>query len=378
MTTQISVRIVRRGIDSWRLTTRLGRDDAGKWIEKSETVRGNAAAAEKRKAEILVGGARPPVAQDRPERAARLVDYALASARRALTEGRIRRTSYENYASLIATTADLLGDHTLHSFDRRAAKAFMQQLRDREPAFSVGTLYQIKATYSRAFTEAVADEILDVNPFVGMKMPARTTSKGRAISHVDELQRLREICQTEFYGLLVRWQLGTGMRRGETVALVWRDIDIERGRVHVSRAAATTKGGVVIGAPKTRRAVRSLGIPPALLPDMRAAFTRAALRAKSTGETLLDLPVFTNHLGERLRPASMTGVVREVLKKAGLGSHRQHDLRHTHATHLLREQPIGVVSRRLGHSSANITLNVYDHALPNDDADATIAADGLL
>jgi MoxR-like ATPase len=99
MTTQISVRIIRRG-DSWRLTTRAGRDAAGKWRETSETVRGSRAEAEKRKAEIRLGRA-PQVDEEQPERGARLVDYALASAKRALVEGRLA-PSVDDVAALAA------------------------------------------------------------------------------------------------------------------------------------------------------------------------------------------------------------------------------------------------------------------------------------
>ncbi len=54
---------------------------------------------------------------------------------------------------------------------------------------------------------------------------------------------------------------------------------------------------------------------------------------------------------------------------------RFHDLRHTHATTLLaRGHSIKAVSQRLGHASIEITLKVYAHVLPTDDA---ALADGL-
>ncbi len=44
---------------------------------------------------------------------------------------------------------------------------------------------------------------------------------------------------------------------------------------------------------------------------------------------------------------------------------RLHDLRHTHATLLLADGvPVEVVSERLGHASATITLTVYQHVHP--------------
>jgi len=50
---------------------------------------------------------------------------------------------------------------------------------------------------------------------------------------------------------------------------------------------------------------------------------------------------------------------------------RLHDLRHTHATILLKAGvPVKVVSERLGHSSPAFTMTVYQHVLPGMQADA--------
>ncbi|MFJ1510816.1 tyrosine-type recombinase/integrase [Cellulosimicrobium funkei] len=59
--------------------------------------------------------------------------------------------------------------------------------------------------------------------------------------------------------------------------------------------------------------------------------------------------------------------------QAGLGLPRikLHELRHTHATILLRERvPVHVVAKRLGHKDPSITLNVYADAIPDDDGQA--------
>jgi len=48
-----------------------------------------------------------------------------------------------------------------------------------------------------------------------------------------------------------------------------------------------------------------------------------------------------------------------------------HELRHSHATILLREGvPVHVVAKRLGHKDPSLTLNVYAHAIPDDDGGA--------
>jgi integrase len=55
-------------------------------------------------------------------------------------------------------------------------------------------------------------------------------------------------------------------------------------------------------------------------------------------------------------------------KKVGLKGVRFHDLRHSNASQLLRQGvPVKVVSARLGHSNATVTLNTYAHVLAGDD-----------
>ena len=58
---------------------------------------------------------------------------------------------------------------------------------------------------------------------------------------------------------------------------------------------------------------------------------------------------------------------------------RFHDLRHTHATEMMRAGiHVKVVSERLGHSSVRVTLDRYSHVLPSMQSDAAEAADALL
>ena len=62
-----------------------------------------------------------------------------------------------------------------------------------------------------------------------------------------------------------------------------------------------------------------------------------------------------------------------------LSTIRLHDLRHTHATLLLRDGvPIKVVSERLGHANAMITLGVYAHVMPGMQAEAAAKFGALL
>jgi integrase len=69
-------------------------------------------------------------------------------------------------------------------------------------------------------------------------------------------------------------------------------------------------------------------------------------------------------------PDKVSVRVTELAKKAGLDGVGLHSLRHSHASHLSQGTPIPTVAKRLGHRNANVTLSIYSHALPADEAAA--------
>jgi integrase len=81
--------------------------------------------------------------------------------------------------------------------------------------------------------------------------------------------------------------------------------------------------------------------------------------------------VFTNRRGELVHPHVLSQSFERVARDAGLPRIRFHDLRHTHATLLLKAGvPLKVVSERLGHSTPAFTMTVYQHVLPGMQRDA--------
>ncbi|MGO9079899.1 MAG: tyrosine-type recombinase/integrase [Streptosporangiaceae bacterium] len=172
----------------------------------------------------------------------------------------------------------------------------------------------------------------------------------------------------------------TGMRRGEALALRWRDIDLDAGTASIRRSAGVVrvKGeGAVIAEGDTKS-----GKPRVI--DLDAA-TVALLRAwkRARGAMALQLArddalVFGDHEGSHRHPERVSRTFRAEVERCrkALGDAappriRLHDLRHTHATLLLAKGvPVKVVSERLGHASATITLQVYAHVMPGNQRDA--------
>lgn len=87
-------------------------------------------------------------------------------------------------------------------------------------------------------------------------------------------------------------------------------------------------------------------------------------------QTALDL-VFAGPDGDYLKPDSATAAACLLASKAGLKGVGLHSLRHSHASQLLSDGvPLPTVSKRLGHSSVNITAQIYSHAFRQDEIDA--------
>ncbi|WP_316571371.1 site-specific integrase [Neobacillus sp. YIM B06451] len=89
--------------------------------------------------------------------------------------------------------------------------------------------------------------------------------------------------------------------------------------------------------------------------------------------------VFCNTKGNIMAPTEITRALRRCLKAANLPDIRFHDLRHSHATILLKENVHPkIVSARLGHSKINVTLDLYSHLTDSIEGIAVNHLYGLL
>jgi integrase len=172
----------------------------------------------------------------------------------------------------------------------------------------------------------------------------------------------------------------TGARRGEVLALRWRDIDLDAGTVSVRRSAGMIRNAgqgaaVVEGATKSGKP-RVIDLDAATIAVLRARKReRGALALQLARETAL---VFADIEGAHRNPEHVSRqFARDVARcRSAIGASllpviRLHDLRHTHATILLLAGvPVHVVSQRLGHASPTITLAVYAHVMPGNQRDA--------
>jgi integrase len=166
----------------------------------------------------------------------------------------------------------------------------------------------------------------------------------------------------------------TGMRRGEALALRWRDVDLDAATISVRRSAGMVRvagegADVVEGGTKS-------GKPRVVdLDDQAAAVLRAWKRERGSMALQLVTPgslVFGDLEGQHRNPEHVSRqFLRDVERCGQVPGIRLHDLRHSHATiMLLNGVPVHVVSQRLGHASPMVTLTVYAHVMPGNQRDA--------
>ena len=203
------------------------------------------------------------------------------------------------------------------------------------------------------------------------------------------------------YFMMAIW--GT-FRRGEMCALTWNDIDEKRHSIDIEKAAAMTKKEQYIKGPKTDAGIREVTMPAEIFSLLRewkreqfgicmelgSAWKGHRNGLKEDGKTpdsfnentifiQIDngLPLHLSTPNHKFHEICDLYNATRDREEDKLPRIRLHDLRHTGATLLLgKKADIETVSHRLGHAKASVTLDIYGHALPENDqlAAETMAA----
>ena len=182
----------------------------------------------------------------------------------------------------------------------------------------------------------------------------------------------------------------TGLRRGERAGLRWSDIDLAAGTLSVRQATTVVDGHPVTGDVKTKRSRRVVDIDAGTLAVLRAWAKRQKQYQLLLGPEWIAIGlVFTMPTGEACHPDSISQAFERLVTPYSKSRAaelllirpriRFHDLRHTHASHLLAAGVnVKVVSDRLGHASVAFTLDTYAHVMPGQQAEAAAAVHALL
>lgn len=199
-------------------------------------------------------------------------------------------------------------------------------------------------------------------------------AKDHQVWSADELRSFLVAIENSDWFAPVYLSANTGMRRGELLGLTWRNVELEKARLVVDQQLLSVGYEAEIGAPKTSTSRRTIDLDPRTVAVLRTWRRLQLEQQMSNGTRNDDDFVFTHPDGGPVHPDRFSKVWDQLVAQHGVRRIRLHDLRHTHASILLKANvPVKVVSERLGHSSPAFTMTVYQHVLPGMQADAAAA-----
>ena len=221
---------------------------------------------------------------------------------------------------------------------------------------------------NRIFKYAVLMDILNSNPFDKVIKPKsrQTQRKGNFLTkeELKEFLKLAQDTTLSYFFPLVHLMSYTGLRQGEALALKWSDIDFENKKITVNKTAARIKEKQTLQTPKTKNSKRVISIDPVTLSILRSWKKDQIKIYFKNGKHFKgdENFIFTNQRGEWVHIHNFIRYFKRFIADHKLKPITPHGLRHTHASLLFSAgvEPKNI-SDRLGHSTVQITLDLYTH-----------------
>jgi len=228
------------------------------------------------------------------------------------------------------------------------------------------TVKHLRTVFGTVMGAAEMAELIAANPVRKTRFPRRGPVKERADIAPEKIRELLEALPEPSKSLA--WLLVlTGLRIGELLALSWRNVDLERGVLRVTQSVYEGH----FDEPKSARSRRSVPLGTRAIEILSARKSAAANPEALVFATRTGTPFCRHNLvNQQLKP---------TCRKLGLVGVSWHWLRHANATLLdAVGTPLGTVQALLGHSSAEITRDIYLHSIPADARSAVEKLENLL
>ncbi len=224
------------------------------------------------------------------------------------------------------------------------------------------TVIQTHRILHKALKNAVMLQIINYNPSDSVELPKKKKYKYEILQQSEIKEFISSFEDTEIY-LAILMGLALGLRRGEILALQWKDIDFNNSTVYINKSLVYSNREIKIDTTKTEESNRIVLIPNDLLIILK--------NEKSNRKASSDDYIILNLKNERFNPGSFARRYTELRDRKGLKKVRFHDLRHTNATLMYKSGiKTKVMQERLGHSNISTTLDIYTHLFKEDQKEA--------
>lgn len=237
---------------------------------------------------------------------------------------------------------------------------------------SRNTVRNILRALNTILNHAVEDGVLETNPATKLGRFTKTDKaqvQPIALSRDESelfLESTRHVCP-QYYPLFLM-ALRAGLRRGELIAMQWGDIQFGANEDDSNRYIMVQRNFVVgkFTTPKSKKSRRvdlSKQLRSVLLELRDRRLLEAFLKGKNN---ILDELIFPSEAGTVLDPKNLYNrYFLPAVERAGLRTFRMHDLRHTFGSLLIQDgASLAYVKDQMGHSSIQITVDIYGHLIP--------------
>lgn len=344
----IRERKTKDGKSVWDFTLDAGRDPiTGK--RKQKTVRGFSSEKEARRASDKLAR--------EIEQGKRSDSITVSEFGRLFMEKEVRhQVTYSTYENQFQWFRDYieptLGKKRLDKIVHMDIVEFYNALLER--GCSRGLIKNVDMVLSKIFKQARIWRYLVVNVMEDITPPSYRPRKMMIWTKDEVIQFLRVTEGSELHALYMV-AFSTGMRIGEILGLTWDDIDFEDGTISITKTMKyTSRDGLHHKFPKTDNSLRTINVPAAVIETLK----------KHQAGQLPDVKIVFDNIGNPYYPNNVTRKFQTQCKKLGFPVIRFHDIRHTHASHLLDRHNAKIVAERLGDTVETV-LKTYAHVLPN-------------
>ncbi len=206
------------------------------------------------------------------------------------------------------------------------------------------------------FRHAVRLYDLPANPLASVDRFRVRSSGDIQVFSTEEVWALVRAASSDTDAAIFLTAAFTGLRRGELLALRWRDVDFSGSTVRVRASYAAGR----LTTPKSGK-VRAVPMAP----DVASALARLGERKEFTGD---DDFVFAGEAGLPLDGDALSSRYRDALARAALRPLRFHDLRHAFGTRMIGKADIRRVQEWMGHADIQTTMKYLHYAPRQEDA----------
>lgn len=356
--------IQERGNGSYLLTVSSGFNAKGKRIRKTRTINTNGIMEARRQLALFV--AEIEAGEYVAPSHTKLSLYAKHQYLKH-TSKNLAPSTVELYDAILRNYMnDSIGHHPIDKITHVHINDYMEELEGME--LSSSTIQKHHNLLNAIFKLAIKNDVIAKNPMD--KMDTITVSHKRGSTYTDEeVQQFLELLDQEEYKqmvLMLKLAITTEMRRGELLGLQFEDINSADNTIRIRHSMSYTKeNGYELRKPKTDNSIRTISVSRSIINELnkhKMIKSTDRLEANELWEGGKNFFVFSSEFGKPLFPSVPSRYFRRFLKRTGFKKIRFHDLRHTHVNYLMnRGATLNDVSKRLGHSSISITVDVYGH-----------------